>query len=93
MAGAAEPGAKPVQYQKGGFEEGDQERVAELMKALDRRGCFVLASNAETPLVRRLYADFNVERIEVLVRSVAMWRAGGVPQRCSSETTERSSGE
>ena len=54
-------GKKSFSYQMGGFHEADQRRLARLASLLDRRGAFVMLSNADTPLVRDLYRSFNLE--------------------------------
>ena len=43
----------------------DQERLAETVRELDRRGCLVLMSNADTQLIRRLYRGFRVTSLPV----------------------------
>lgn len=58
-------GRQKLKYQRGGFSEGDQRRVADVMRELDERGCFVLASNSDTPLVRRLYRGFKLSSLVV----------------------------
>jgi DNA adenine methylase len=40
-----------------------QRRLAEVFRALDKRGCLLLLSNSETPLIRRLYEGFRVETV------------------------------
>ncbi len=52
-------------YQAGGFGEGEQRRVAELCRLLDRRGCLVMATNSDCPLTRQLYAGFAIEALSV----------------------------
>jgi DNA adenine methylase len=49
------------------FTEKDQERLAEIFKKLDARGCKVLLSNSDTEYVRELYADYvkNIRRVTV----------------------------
>lgn len=41
----------------------DQRRLAQVFRALADRGCAVMLSNSDTPLVRRLYAGFRVDRV------------------------------
>lgn len=53
------------EYQAGGFDEGEQRRVAAIFRALDERGCLIMASNADTPLTRQLYAGFEVVSLSV----------------------------
>jgi len=48
-------------YNSGGFSEDDQKRVAALMRLLDSRGCFVMASNSDSPLTRQLYQGFDIQ--------------------------------
>jgi DNA adenine methylase len=47
-------------YTSKGFGLSDQEKLARLFKTLARRGVKVVASNSDTPLVRSLYADFDI---------------------------------
>ncbi len=47
-------------YTGAGFSDEDQARVAETCRGLRARGVAVLASNSDTPLVRSLYADFDL---------------------------------
>jgi DNA adenine methylase len=50
-------------YYRDGFDEGRQRALAEAARALSERGCRVLLSNSDTPLVHRLYRGFSVERV------------------------------
>ena len=52
-------------YQARGFGEQGQRRVAELVRALDRRGCFVMASNSDCDSTRELYRGFHIERLSI----------------------------
>ncbi len=52
-------------YQSAGFGEHDERRVAELVRELDRRGCFVMLSSADTEAIRALYRGFRIESIAV----------------------------
>jgi DNA adenine methylase len=56
---------KRFAYQAGGFDEDAQRRVAELFRLLARRGCFMMASNADCELTRRLYAGFEIDALSV----------------------------
>jgi DNA adenine methylase len=56
---------KPFDYQAGGFGEDAQRRVAELFRLLARRGCLMMASNADCEFTRRLYAGFEIEALSV----------------------------
>lgn len=42
------------------FYEADQRELADWVKKLTGLGCYVLASNSDTPLVRELYQDFEI---------------------------------
>jgi DNA adenine methylase len=50
-------------YTAGGFGPADQDRLAAVFRALDARGCAVVLSNHDTPLVRRLYAGYRIDRV------------------------------
>ena len=50
-------------YAAGGFGAADQERLAEVFAKLAERGCAVLLSNSDTPLTRRLYRRWRVDRV------------------------------
>jgi DNA adenine methylase len=45
------------------FGEDDQRELAATARALAARGCAVMVSNSDTPLIRELYAEFNIERV------------------------------
>lgn len=47
-------------YTPGSFSTGDQARLANMYRELDRRGCLLMASNSDTTLVRDLYAGYNI---------------------------------
>ena len=48
-------------YTGGGFGEAEQSRLADLYRALDRKGARVMLSNSDTPFVRELYDGFRIE--------------------------------
>lgn len=54
-----------LRYTAGGFGEREQERVAEVFRALDAKGVFVMMSNSDAPSIRKLYRGFNIKRIAV----------------------------
>lgn len=54
-----------TKYTAGGFTAADQERLAQEFRRLASRGVYVMASNSDTPLVRRLYKGFNIEEVQV----------------------------
>jgi DNA adenine methylase len=47
-------------YAEGGFGPEDQRRLAETFRLLDERRCILALSNSDTPLVRELYAGFDL---------------------------------
>jgi len=51
-------------YTSGGFGEKEQRQLAELYRELSNRGCFVMLSNSDTPLIRELYKDFTINEIQ-----------------------------
>lgn len=51
-------------YNEKGFGVAGQERLAELFVDLDRRGCYVMLSNHNTPLIEKLYSKYNVDIIQ-----------------------------
>jgi DNA adenine methylase len=50
-------------YTAGAFSEADQRRLADAFRELADRGCKVMLSNSDAPLIRELYADFHVETV------------------------------
>jgi len=62
-------------YNKAGFGDADQRAVADFCRRIDAAGGYFLASNADTPFVRSLYAGFDIERLMV-ARSISRDGAG-----------------
>ena len=50
-------------YDRNGFAEDDQRKLRDVFATLARRGVYVMLSNSDTPLIRELYAGFNIERV------------------------------
>jgi|SRR5437867_130452 len=50
-------------YSPGGFSEKDQVELAEIFSGLSHRGCKIILSNSDTPLVRRLYHGFHMKTV------------------------------
>jgi DNA adenine methylase len=50
-------------YTRDRFGDDAQRRIAEFYVQLHRRGCLLMLSIADTPLVRRLYSDFAIRTI------------------------------
>jgi DNA adenine methylase len=65
-------------YTRGGFGIDDQRELAAEVTALAKRGVYVLASNADTDLVRELYRDFRIDRVSCL-RSISARGTSRVP--------------
>jgi DNA adenine methylase len=51
-------------YTAGGFGPRDQAALVSLMRRLDRLGCLILLSNADTPAARALYDGFHIHAVE-----------------------------
>ena len=51
-------------YTANGFNKNEQVRVSIVFKELDKRGCYVMLSNYDTPLIRELYKNYNIYKIE-----------------------------
>lgn len=47
-----------------GFTPFDQARLADVCRVLDQRGCLFMLSNSETPLIRRIYRGFRIDRVQ-----------------------------
>jgi len=67
--------AQFTSYTAGDFGLSDQQRLADLFRELDRRGCQVMLSNSSTDLVRELYTGY--EQIEVQAMRAISSRATG----------------
>jgi len=62
-------------YHRGGFGTVEHEELASVFTELAQRGCFVMLSNSDTPVVRALYRGWHI--VEVTARrSVGATRAG-----------------
>lgn len=51
-------------YTENGFGKEEQERLANLYRKLNEKGCYVMLSNHNTKLINELYKDFNINVIE-----------------------------
>lgn len=67
-----------VGYDKSGFGVEETEALAEHARRWSERGAFVLLSNADTPEVRRIFADFRIETVNAR-RSISSNGAGRGP--------------
>jgi DNA adenine methylase len=52
-------------YTSFGFDNQDQQELADIFRKLDDRKCKVMLTNSSTPLVRELYAPFDEHTVEV----------------------------
>lgn len=52
-----------TEYSAGGFGAQEQAALASAFRELDRRGVRVVLSNSDTPMVRNLYAGFEIESV------------------------------
>jgi DNA adenine methylase len=50
-------------YDRRGFDEGAQRQLADVFGQLDRMGVKLILSNSMTPLVREMYAPFNIGQV------------------------------
>ena len=50
-------------YTMGGFGKAQQEQLAHVFRELHGRGCAVMLSNSDTPLIRKLYAGFRLDKV------------------------------
>ena len=58
------PTSNFTSYSSGGFNIGDQERLAKLVGKLGLRGCKIMLSNSDTPLTRKLYEGFKIVSVK-----------------------------
>ncbi|QVK20834.1 DNA adenine methylase [Mycoplasmatota bacterium] len=65
-------------YTKEGFGVEGQKRLARLAHELKDRGCFVMITNHNTPLINKLYKDFSIDVVQAkrMINSDASNRVG-----------------
>ncbi len=51
-------------YQKGVFLGNEQRELAGVFRELDKKGCFVMLSNSDTPFIRELYEEFKIVPVQ-----------------------------
>ena len=51
-------------YTHSGFNERDQERLAETFMKLSKKGVYVMESNSSTEFIKELYKDFNMVEVD-----------------------------
>lgn len=67
----ATPGA--IRYSARDFRQDEHRELADVFRQLDRRGCYLIASNASLPEVRRLYDGYPIQALSV--RRSVHWHA------------------
>lgn len=50
-------------YTSGGFDEQMQQQLADVFAALDQRGCKLMLSNSDVPLIKKLYANYQIDTV------------------------------
>jgi DNA adenine methylase len=50
-------------YTRDAFSEKDQRALAKVYRELDARGCLLMLSNSDTPLIRELYRGFDIREL------------------------------
>ncbi len=50
-------------YAEDGFGAKEQEKLRDIFRDLDRRGCKLMLSNSDVPMIRELYRDFRIDVI------------------------------
>jgi DNA adenine methylase len=58
-------GRGSMRYQAAGFSEADEQRLADVVRQLERRGCLVMMSNADSATTRKLYRGFRIDSFSV----------------------------
>jgi len=51
-------------YTATAFGDKDQERLAAVFSQLSKRGCLVMLSNSDSPVIRELYKDFRIAEVK-----------------------------
>lgn len=51
-------------YTKDSFKAEDQQKLAELYKELDKKGCKVMLSNSDTEFIKELYSNYNIHLVK-----------------------------
>ncbi len=65
-------------YTKEGFGVEGQKRLSEVFKILDKKGCYIMLTNHNTPLINELYKDYKIDVVNVkrMINSNAKKRTG-----------------
>lgn len=51
-------------YDSSRFGDADHQQLADFCRSLDKAGAFFMVSNSDSPFVRSLYRDFNIEQVQ-----------------------------
>lgn len=51
-------------YTKNNFLEEEQEKLADVFKKLDKKGCKVMLSNSDTKFIKDLYSDYDIQLVK-----------------------------
>lgn len=51
-------------YTPGKFDDNEQVRLAKVFRDLDSKGCYVMLSNSNAPLILELYKDYQINEIQ-----------------------------
>lgn len=52
-----------TKYTKGDFLEKEQEKLAEVFKELDKKGCKLMLSNSDTDFIKNLYKGYTINKV------------------------------
>ena len=52
-----------TKYNRYDFSAEDQERLAEVFRELDRKGCYVMLSNSNTEFIKSLYRGYHIQEL------------------------------
>ena len=58
------PNADFKRYTKEQFYEEDHKQLAEIIKILHKRGCYIILTNSNHPLVHQLYSDYQIDVVQ-----------------------------
>jgi DNA adenine methylase len=74
-------------YSKSDFSIEDQKKLSEVFDTLDSRGCFVMLSNSDHPLIRELYKKY--EKNIAIVKAKRMINSVGCNRGAINEMVVR----
>ena len=60
------PSSNFTSYARDGFSDKDQRLLRDVFSELDRRGCKLMLSNSDMPVIRDLYGRFRIDRVAAL---------------------------